>query len=446
MVSRADVIELEYHRLLARYNTLKSSSIGDVPVIPDAHELTVDSYILVLVDAHSHNFKDNYLHGAESGGEKAAAVLKQAVTEYLMTQQFIRKTCRVRICVYANLKKLSVEAADQYATRNRGFHKPTYPRSLGAFAAGFSRGDVSIDFVDVAGDEVVERKICGLFEMHIKDSACSHILFCASGSVQYMRTLKKHVSFAKKITLIQKSSDDTSPTNLGLWSVTLPQIFESFDGNEAVSKHITETRNVFESEQSEKHASPMSSVTGSSQRGASASWTRIPPAPTVSLPKNSASGVIPINASGDRIDRHMDVPIKAQWREYEACIATKKLCTMFQLGHGCSAKPCLYYHGQISANERHCLRYLMRALPCRNAGKCRDAFCMRGHICHYEECKKGRVSWCKMPSSHHGIDLNVRDWITPNGNSSNEQHHEEPNTNGGVDSNGGATTAVLIDV
>lgn len=82
--------------------------------------------------------------------------------------------------------------------------------------------------------------------MHIKDSACSHILFCASGSVQYIRTLKKHVSFAKKITLIQRSSDDTSLTNLGLWSVTLPQIFESFDGNEAASKHITETRNVFE--------------------------------------------------------------------------------------------------------------------------------------------------------------------------------------------------------
>lgn len=49
------MIELEYHRLLAKYNTLKSSSVSDVLVIPDAYEPVVDSYNLVLVDAHSHN-------------------------------------------------------------------------------------------------------------------------------------------------------------------------------------------------------------------------------------------------------------------------------------------------------------------------------------------------------------------------------------------------------
>ncbi|EMD67923.1 hypothetical protein COCSADRAFT_60823, partial [Bipolaris sorokiniana ND90Pr] len=388
-----------YHRLLAKYNTLKSSSVSDVLVIPDAYEPVVDSYNLVLVDAHSHNFKDNYLHGTESGGEKAAAVLKQAVTEYLITQQSSRKACRMKICVYANLKKLSVEAANQYATRNRCFGKPAFPRSLGAFAAGFSRGHVSVDCVDVADDEAVERKICGLFEMHIKDPACNQILFCASGSAQYMRTLKKHISFAKKITLVQRGSEDTSLTNLGLRSVTLPQIFESFGGNEADSNDLKETRNGFE-------------VTSK----ATVSWIHMPPAPTVSLPRNSASEIILINASGDRIDKHMDAPTKAQWNEYNACITTRRLCAMFHVGHGCSLRLCRYDHGQISANERHCLRYRMRALPCRNAGSCRDAFCMRGHMCHYKECKKRRVSYCKMPSSHHGIDPNVKDWITPNEN------------------------------
>lgn len=49
------MIELEYHRLLAKYNVLKSSFFGDVPVIPDASEPMIDSYNLVLVDAHSHN-------------------------------------------------------------------------------------------------------------------------------------------------------------------------------------------------------------------------------------------------------------------------------------------------------------------------------------------------------------------------------------------------------
>lgn len=301
--------------------------------------------------------------------------------------------------------------------------------------------------------------------MHIKDPACSQILFCASGSTQYVRTLKKHVSFAKKITLVQRGSEDTSLTNLGLRGVALPQIFESFGGNEATTKDLKEPRNGFEvsslntihaphtiygtllifrqNGQSENYASSMSSFTGSPQRGAfkpTANRERMPPAPTVSLPKHSASESIPINASGDRIDKRMDVPTKAQWREYEACVATKKLCIIFYLGRGCSVKPCLYYHGQISANERHCLRYLMRTLPCRNAGKCRDAFCMRGHMCHYKECKKGIVLYCKMPLSHHGIDPNVQDWITPNGNSGSEQHHEVP------DPKGGATTAMLIDI
>ncbi|EUC43845.1 hypothetical protein COCMIDRAFT_99784 [Bipolaris oryzae ATCC 44560] len=415
------MIELEYHRLLVKYNTLKSSSVGDVAVIPDARESMVDAYNLVLVDAHSHNLKDNYLHGAENGGEKAAAVLIQAATEYLMTQQSSSKTHHMKICVYANLKKLSVEAANQYATRNRCFGKPSFPRSLGAFAAGFSRNHVSVDYIDVADDEAVERKICGLFEMHIKDPACSQILFCASGSAQYVRTLKKHISFAKKITLVQRGSEDTSLTNLGLRGVMLPQIFESFSGNEAASKDLKDTRNGFEVTFNEEPLKPQ-------------------PTGNVCRPPQHASESIPINASGDRIDKHMDVPTKAQWREYEACIATKKLCTMFYSGHGCSANPCPYYHGQISANERHCLRYLMRALPCRNAGKCRDAFCMRGHMCHYKECKKGTVPYCKMPSSHHGIDPNVQDWVTPNVNSGGEQNHEVP------DPKGGATTANLIDL
>ncbi|KAJ6282893.1 hypothetical protein J3E71DRAFT_360512 [Bipolaris maydis] len=421
------MIELEYHRLLAKYNVLKSSFFGDVPVIPDASEPMIDSYNLVLVDAHSHNFKDNYLHATESGGEKAAAVLKQAVTEYLMKQQSSRETCDMKICVYANLKKLSVEATNQYAARNRSFGKPTFPRSLGGFAAGFSRGHVSVDYVDVADDEAVERKICGLFEMHVKDPACSQILFCASGSAQYMRILKKHVSFARKITIIQRGIEDTSLTNLGLRNVTFPQIFESLGGNEAASKYLKETRNGF-------------GVTSK----ATANRIRMPPAPTVCLPKHSASETIPINASGDRIDKHMEVPTKAQWREYETCIATKKLCNMFYSGHGCSAKPCLYYHGQISANERHCLKYLMRALPCRNAGKCRDAFCTRGHMCHYKECKKGRVSYCKMPSSHHGIDPNVQDWIALNENFGREQYSEQHHE--GPDPDGGATEAMLIEV
>jgi hypothetical protein len=96
------------------------------------------------------------MRGAESGGIKAAAVLKQAVTEYL-TSQSNKKSCRMVIRVYANLKKLSVDVTAQYAACDPGFGNPNFPR----FAAGFSCDDNFVDYVDVADDGAVERKIYG---------------------------------------------------------------------------------------------------------------------------------------------------------------------------------------------------------------------------------------------------------------------------------------------
>ena len=65
------------------------------------------------------------------------------------------------IRVYADLETLSTFAAEQYAARKHGYKEPTFPRGLGAFAAGFSRDDVSVDYIDVADEDAVERKICG---------------------------------------------------------------------------------------------------------------------------------------------------------------------------------------------------------------------------------------------------------------------------------------------
>jgi hypothetical protein len=135
----------------------------------------------------------------------------------------------------------------------------------------------------------------------------------------------------------------------------------------------------------------------------------MPPPPTTPLPKHGASRAIPVNASGYRIDLHMDAPTKAQWEEYRACVAKRRPCTRFHLGQGCNFTHCEFYHGQISSNERYCLQYLMRALPCHNGGKCRDRYCVRGHMCHYKECKDRKTVYCKMPASFHGIDPRIED-------------------------------------
>lgn len=92
---------------------------------------------------------------------RAATLLKNAITEHRNEKQRDISSCRTVVRVYANLKKLSVDCIEEYAAKKPGFAKPAFPRGLGAFAAGFSHDDASMDYVDVASDAAVERKICG---------------------------------------------------------------------------------------------------------------------------------------------------------------------------------------------------------------------------------------------------------------------------------------------
>jgi hypothetical protein len=81
--------------------------------------------------------------------------------------------------------------------------------------------------------------------MHIKDSTCQNIFFGASGSPQYMHLLQKHGAFSEKITLIQRGSEDSSITKLGLRTVTLAQTFESLASTEAISENTEQTFSSF---------------------------------------------------------------------------------------------------------------------------------------------------------------------------------------------------------
>ena len=101
--------------------------------------------------------------GNESGGSHAAKLLKEAVARYIVDRFPGEQTCRVEARAYANLKSLSLEVTEKYRARNRHFRKPNLPRSLGAFAAGFSRAEVLFDFVDVVDEKAVEWKITGTY-------------------------------------------------------------------------------------------------------------------------------------------------------------------------------------------------------------------------------------------------------------------------------------------
>lgn len=99
--------------------------------------------------------------GNESGGSHTAKLLKEAVTRYIADACQGKHISRIDARVYANLKSLSLEAVDEYSARQPYYKKPNIPRALGAFAAGFSREEVFFDFVDVAAEQAVEKRITG---------------------------------------------------------------------------------------------------------------------------------------------------------------------------------------------------------------------------------------------------------------------------------------------
>ena len=101
------------------------------------------------------------MHGAESGGAQSAKLLKSATSKYVAKHRRSGQADQIEARVYADLKGLSIEIVQQ-----SGLHyKPTFPRALGGFAAGFSREYDFFDFVDVVDEEAVESKITSTFQL-----------------------------------------------------------------------------------------------------------------------------------------------------------------------------------------------------------------------------------------------------------------------------------------
>lgn len=103
------------------------------------------------------------MHGAESGGEQAAKLLKRAVFDFLAKKGLDKHIARLEAHAYANLKGLSVEIIKQ----NERSYKSEPPRALGGFAAGFSNGGSSFSLIDVINEEIVESRIIGMLKIKL---------------------------------------------------------------------------------------------------------------------------------------------------------------------------------------------------------------------------------------------------------------------------------------
>ncbi|CAA9962710.1 hypothetical protein PTMSG1_06084 [Pyrenophora teres f. maculata] len=378
-----------YEELLAKYNELESKVIGRVMQDTATPQTLTSQFVVVLVDAHSHKFMDKYIYGAESGGSQAAKLLKKATANYITEHHPDMRSNHIHARVYANLKALSTKVAEGRNGINRKLKLPHYPRSLGAFAAGFSRMDAFFDYVDVVEQGDVEQKITALFCSYIKDPQCSHIFLAASGSAKYTRLLDEHAKSAVKFTMIPGGLQD-SIIYPGKQSTTFANVFEQV-GNGRISTEIP--TNVAKSQNKPSKVPSLHEAT-----------------PYISEP----SGGIPVNFDGDRIDDHMNTPTNSQWSTYEAHISKKKLCTPFYLGKGCEDRiTCTYDHSPINPTITYCLRYALRKVPCRKRGACRMEGCFMGHTCRNSGCKNGKLRRCKLNPQMHDMDMRVARWVQP---------------------------------
>lgn len=97
------------------------------------------------------------MYGAESGGSQSARILQSSIVQFMAERYPGQQACLIKAHVYADLKALSNDVFLQSTLKS----KPQLPRALGGFAAGFSRDEHFFDFVDVADESAVERKIIG---------------------------------------------------------------------------------------------------------------------------------------------------------------------------------------------------------------------------------------------------------------------------------------------
>lgn len=160
-------------------------------------------------------------------------MLKEAILRYLRGINLGDSGCRVIVHIYSNLRSLSREVIEESGAQ---------PRALASFAAGFSREELTFDFVDVGDENIVQAKIMGeppesskkrvgtdgsadKFMNHVKDVQCKHILFGASGFPKYTKTLQQSSVHNKKITLLQGTVKDTEMLEMGLKRVAFSKVF-----------------------------------------------------------------------------------------------------------------------------------------------------------------------------------------------------------------------------
>ncbi|KAL6708970.1 hypothetical protein ACN47E_002097 [Coniothyrium glycines] len=406
-----------YTHLQEQYRTLKQKYDKKVTSIVSEHQAGSNGYVVVLIDAHSHRFKENLLRGASSGGAAVARSLRRAAIEHLDQMGLQISHTNIHIRAYANVKGLSIDVEGTAVNYKRadGVGKPKAMRTLGDFVTGFNSEDVLITLVDVPSDQIVVKMVCESFRSHIENPLCQQIFLGAGGGSAYSQVLTAHASLTQNITVISRSDGDNSLARFGFKTAMFPTVFDPID-------HLTtkDTVVVMIPATKQQHSpyvppylrSSMKRSTLARQQDIGAS----PSPPTAPMIEQSNTQIL-LNAVGARVDMKSNAPSAQDWALFNSRSKRKSLCFSFHLAGQCNmGATCAYDHDTVSVGIIRVMRFRAREMPCNRGAACRDANCLRGHCCH--RCTGDASPKCKLPAAMHNMNVKVAESVGPEVDSS----------------------------
>ncbi|KAF2116169.1 hypothetical protein BDV96DRAFT_573483 [Lophiotrema nucula] len=354
------------------------------------------SYAMVLIDAHTHMFQDEFVQAKSGGGSQAARRLLEHVTQLLKERELDPGPWQICVDIFADLKGLS-----------NGLHKLKLSgpecRGLAPFFTDFSASHNFFNFVDVGHEASVPQKIKAKFEMVLENHAYKHIFFCACCRPEYISMLEQYPLENSKITVIAGADTNCKiATELRRTEDVWPQVFR---------KGITlpEFQALCKTTGVRQFLGPSEDMRQTLIPGSHSNRSPLIRSNIAMLPTNhQAWGVIKVNEHGHRLDDRLQLPSAENRAHYNNNISKKKPCNHFYLTGRCDAgNECRFYHPKKPPHpdDIAMIKYIMMTLPCGKRGECRVADCYNGHHCQKTQCKNPLK--CKMPCSMHGVDTRI---------------------------------------
>ncbi|KAL1801756.1 hypothetical protein ACET3X_002098 [Alternaria dauci] len=181
-----------------------------------------DSYVLVLVDAHSHPFNDDIFYRPTDQSYPALdpdkpfnikerlyeAVRKHLIDVSSYSSPATLGTSRIVVRVYANTTKLENDLLCP----------------LQKFAVQFSSVDPDFDFFGVGDEAMVELKVIDAFQSARKEPDCKHVFLAAWRRPIYVSMLQTP---SKNVTLVQGYDMGTGArlVSLSCGVISIPEVF-----------------------------------------------------------------------------------------------------------------------------------------------------------------------------------------------------------------------------